>query len=64
MERKIIKNNEISHKPFLIVLLKIFNSIQDELKKLPTFDCRHLLELKGINESYLHKNTAERLIKK
>lgn len=43
MERKIIKNNEISQKPFLITLLKIYNSIQDELKKLPLFDCKHFL---------------------
>jgi hypothetical protein len=64
MERKIVKNNEISQKPFLLILLKIFNNIQDELKKLPAFDCQHYLELKGINESYLHKNVAERLIKK
>lgn len=43
MERKIIKNDLLSHKKFLITLIKIFNEIQQELKKIPNFDSRNVI---------------------
>lgn len=64
MERKIIKNSSLSHKKFLVILIKIFNEIQIELKKIPSFDSRDVIELTDIDENSVKKGSAEREIRK
>ena len=64
MERKIIKNYSLSHKKFIITLIKIFNDIQEEMKKIPNFDSRNVIELTDIDENSVRKCSAEREIRK
>jgi hypothetical protein len=64
MERKLVKNNALSHKKFLITLIQIFNSIQQELQKIPNFDCKSIHQLEGIDETSVQISVAEREIKK
>lgn len=49
MERKIIKNSSIPRKRYIITLIKVFISIQNELRKITYFDHNCFLPLETID---------------